>query len=287
MGQVEEQVRQFYDGFTDSDGHAGVAYSALMGEFWHHGEPESEDAGLSPAESAKALERKLIDEVRLPPGGWALDFGSGVGGPTVYMATLREGAHFVGLSNSEWLSQRAREHAAKHNMGKQVSFHTIGDEDYQSLGAWPDNCMDAVLWFESVCHLPDKASFFRSAARILKPGGRLGGIDWVQRPWGEYQSEAQIRRFIEPFQRYIKIPDLGTVDSYRAMIEDAGLVIETAEDLYAGMKCWGSTPAGDAQGWGVYGGEQAELFHGGKRVLDTARDAGVFTVGKFVAVKQD
>lgn len=113
------------------------------------------------------------------------------------MATLREGAHFVGLSNSEWLSQRARDHAAKHQMDKQVSFHTIGDEDYQLLGAWPDNCMDAVLWFESVCHLPDKASFFRSVARILKPGGRLGGIDWVQRPWGEYQTEAQIRPFIE------------------------------------------------------------------------------------------
>jgi cyclopropane fatty-acyl-phospholipid synthase-like methyltransferase len=277
VGEVEQQVRAYYDV-------AGPAYEALMGMFWHHGELESEGEGLSPAESAKALESKMVAAAGLQSGGWALDFGSGVGGATVHMASV-SGAHFVGVSNNEWLSQRARAYAAEQGVSDTVAFHTIGDEDYRTLAAWPDGSLDAVTWYESVVHLPDKAAFFRAAARILKPGGRLVGLDWLQRPFGEHQSDEQIMRWMEPVNRHISIPWHGTVDGYRAMIEDAGLVVEAAEDLYEGVQCWGSTPPEDGQGWFEYDGEAPEVFAEGKRALDDARAAGVFTVGKFVAVK--
>ena len=277
MGDVEQRVRAYYDV-------AGPAYEALMGPFWHHGDLASEEAGHSPAEAARALEERLVADSGLTAGGFALDFGSGVGGATVHMASV-SGAHFVGVSNNEWLSQRAREYARDQGLGETVTFHTIGDDDYRTLAAWPDGCLDAVTWYESVCHLPDKAAFFRAAARILKPGGRLVGLDWLQRPFGEHRTAEEIKRFMDPVEHHISIPWHGTVEGYREMIEDAGLVVERAVDLYPGVQCWGSTPPEDGQGWYSYDGEESEVFAEGKKALDAARAAGVFTVGEFVAVK--
>jgi hypothetical protein len=51
------------------------------------------------------------------------------------------------------------------------------------------------------------------------------------------------------------------------------------------VHCWGGTPPEDGQGWLKYDGADFERFADGKRTLDAARAAGVFTAGKFVAVK--
>ncbi|MBB5154265.1 methyltransferase domain-containing protein [Saccharopolyspora phatthalungensis] len=277
MGSVEQQVRRFYDV-------AGPAYASLMEDVWHHGKSDAEERGLSPVEAGLELAEELVRASGIQPGGRALDFGSGVGGSTIHMAAVSQ-ATFIGISNNEWLSGRARAHAHERGMADQVFFHTIGDEEYQTLGAWPDGSFDLVTFYESVVHLPDKQRFFDSAYRLVKPGGHLIGIDWLQRPFGENQTDEQIKRWMEPVERFISIPWHGTVESYRKMIEKAGFEVKVAEDMWAGVECWGSTPSNDAQGWLTYEGEEGDLFHDGKRALDAARGAGVFTVGQFVAVK--
>ena len=95
----------------------------------------------------------------------------------------------------------------------------------------------------------------------------------------------QIAPFIGPVEEVISIPNLGTLDEYREMISAAGFVIEVSEDLYPDVECWGSTPPDDGQGWGEYEGEQNTVIHDGKRVLDAARAAGVFSVARWVARK--
>ncbi|SMD21411.1 SAM-dependent methyltransferase [Lentzea albidocapillata] len=274
---VEQQVREYYD-------HAGPAYHALMGQFWHHGDLEAERAGLSPEEAAKALARKQIDAAGLRPGGTGLDFGSGVGGTAVYTASV-SGANVVGISNNEWLSAQARAYAAEQGMSERAAFLTVGDEDYKTLVAWPAGSLDMVSFYESVCHLPEKAAFFTAAFRVLKPGACLVGVDWIRRPFGEHLTEEQIAPFIGPVEQVISIPRLGTLDEYREMMSAAGFVVEAAEDLYPDVECWGSTPPDDGQGWGEYAGEQNTVIHDGKRVLDAARAAGVFSVARWVARK--
>lgn len=277
----EARVRRFYDASGEG---AGLAYEALMGTVWHHGDPAAEAAGMSVEQAALALERRLMEAARLRPGDRALDFGSGPGGATLNMADIT-GANFVGVSNAESLSQRARELATRKGLAERVSFVTIGDNDYRTLSAWPDASFDAVTFLESVCHVPDKQAFFNAVARVLKPGGRLVGMDWLQRPFGEHQTDERIHRIIGPVCEHIRLAGLGTLQSYPAMMRAAGFDVTDTVDLFEGVLCWGSTPPEDRDKWLTYDGPSGELFHDGKRALDAARGAGVFTVGWFAATR--
>ncbi|UIX32495.1 SAM-dependent methyltransferase [Streptomyces sp. GQFP] len=271
----EQQVRAFYD-------YAGPAYEAIMDDVWHHGDPAAEARGLSSRQAALALEERLVRLAGLRPGDRALDFGSGVGGAALHMAAF-SGATFVGLSNNEWLSQRARALAAERGQADRVQFLTVGDEDYTTLAAWPDMSFDAVTFYESVCHLPRKERFFQSAYRLLKPGGALVGVDWLRRPYGAHRSPEEIARFIDPVNETTCLAGLGTVHEYRAMLEGAGFRVGLAEDLFPGVLCWGSTPPEERPMWLGYDGPEGTLIRAGKQALDAARGAGVFTAGAFAA----
>lgn len=279
----EAKVRRFYDEGDEGEG-AGRAYTELMGTIWHHGSRDAEKAGKSPLEAAEILERQLMDLAGLKAGDRALDFGSGPGGATINMAQMT-GATFVGLSNTDTLSQRARQLAADKGLDDHVCFLTVGDRDYRTLNAWPTGSFDAVTFFESVCHLPDKQAFFHAAFRVLKPGGRLVGLDWLQRPFREHQTDEQIQAIIGPVCEHIRLAGLGTLDSYSAMMREAGFEVTDALDEFAGEPCWGSTPPEDRQKWLTYSGPSGELYQDGKRALDAARAAGVFTVGWFAATR--
>ncbi|MEI9942050.1 MAG: methyltransferase domain-containing protein [Pseudomonadota bacterium] len=272
----EEAVRTFYDS-------AAHCYESIMGHTWHHGDPSAEAKGLSVLESCQLLEQEIVKLAQLTPGKRALDFGSGVGGPTTYMAKV-SGAAFTGVSNNALLTQRASALASELAV-PQATFLTIADEDYKQFPQFPEASLDAVTFYESVCHLPDKAAFFKAAYRILKPGGRLVGIDWLQRPFGENVSEAQIMKFMTPVNELICIPWHGTVESYEALIEQAGFTVTISRDMFEGQECWGSTPDTERPQWLGYEGPDEERFRKGKEALDAARGAGVFTVGMFAATK--
>jgi tocopherol O-methyltransferase len=273
----EARVREHFDS-------AGPCLEALVGHTWHHGDPELEARGHSVLEACRGLEDDLIIAASLPAEGRALDFGSGIGGPTVHMAAF-SGATFVGLSNNEWLNQRARKLAAAVDLSYRVSFLTTGDDDYKTLGAFADASFDAVTFLESTCYLEDKQAFFCAAHRVLKPGARIVGIERLQRPFAEHMTDAQIMKYMAPVNEHCCIASHGTLASYRAMLEAAGFKVLTARDLFEGVQCWGSQPPEDREAWQTYAGPEAERIRRGKSALDAARDAGVFTVGMFVAQK--
>jgi tocopherol O-methyltransferase len=272
----ESKVRRYYDSATQ-------CYEAIMGDTWHHADPAAEARGLSISEACQRLEEELVERSGLRPGGWALDFGTGVGGPTLHMARVSR-AHFVGVTNNELCNQKARARAEAAGLSEKVGFLTMGDMDYKHL-PFADASFEAVFFYESVCHLPDKAAFFREAFRVLTPGGRLAGIDWLQRPFGARQTEAQILEVMGPVNHYICIPGHGTLAGYGRFLGDAGFDVLLARDLFEGVHCWGSTPPEQRSEWLEYEGPERELFRNGKQALDAARAAGVFTVGMFVAEK--
>lgn len=273
----EQKVRLFYDS-------AVHCYQSIMGHTWHHGDPDAEARGLSGLEACQLLEEQIVTLSGVQDGERALDFGSGVGGPTLHMAKVSS-ARWIGVSNNEGLSQRARVRAAELGLADRACFWTIGDDDYKTFSPFIDGGLDAVTFYESVCHLPDKQAFFQSVFRILKPGGRLVGMDWIQRPFGENQTEEQIMRFMQTVNETICIPWHGTVETYESMMTTAGFEVTVARDMFEGVKCWGSTPTQERPQWVNYEGPDSIRFRAGKAALDAAREAGVFTVGFFAATK--
>lgn len=273
----EHKVREFYDD-------AIHCYESIMGDRWHHGDPQAEASGVPALRACELLEETIVSLSGLKKGDRALDFGSGIGGPTLHMSKVSS-ASFVGVTNNDGLTERARQNAAKNRLAAQVSFLTIGDSDYQTLPAFADGSFNAVTFYESVCHVSDKAAFFRAAFRVLAPGGHLAGIDWLERPFAAHQSEESILSFIKPVNDSTCFSGLGTVRGYRSMLEAAGFQVTMARDMFEGVKCWGSTPTDERPKWLNYEGPGAETFRRGKIALDAAREAGVFTVGMFAAQK--
>lgn len=274
--QHEQLVREFYDT-------AGPCFETVMGDLWHFGDPVAEANGASMREAALALEERLLEQSGLGADGWALDFGSGVGGVTLHMSSVSR-ARFVGVTNNEVINRRARARALEAGMSSRVSFLTIGDTDYKNL-PFADASFDAAFFLESVCHLSDKAAFFREVFRVLKPRARLAGTDWLQRSFGERQTQEQILEFMRPVNEAYFIPEHGTVESYEAMAEAAGFRVVVARDLFEGVLCSGSQPPEHHDGFREYEGPEHEALWHGKAALDAARSAGVFTVGMIVAEK--
>jgi tocopherol O-methyltransferase len=240
----ESKVRQYYDTATQ-------CYEAIMGDTWHHADPAAEARGLSIPEACKRLEEELVERSGLRAGGWALDFGTGVGGPTLHMARVSQ-AHFVGVTNNELCNQKARARAEGAGLSEQVGFLTMGDTDYKHL-PFADASFDAVFFYESV--------------------------------FGARQTEEQILEVMGPVNHYICIPGHGTLVSYGRVLVDIGFELLLARDMFEGVHCWGSTPPEQRSEWLEYDGPERELFRNGKQALDAARAAGVFTVGMFVAEK--
>ncbi|QRP45664.1 cyclopropane-fatty-acyl-phospholipid synthase family protein [Amycolatopsis sp. FDAARGOS 1241] len=277
-GGIEETVRGYYNAAID-------AYSVMMPQdAWHHGDERAHEAGLSSEEAALDMQRQLVAAAGITADDLVLDFGSGVGGAVVTMAEMT-GARFIGISNNDALTAKAQRLAAARGLADKAFFHSVGDTEYRTLGAWPDGAFAAITYQESVVHLPDKQAFFNAAFRVLRPGGTLAAVDWIQRPWGEYRSPEQIDAVMSEVNRAFCIPYHATVEQYRDMLASAGFTVREAIDLFPSGPCWGSTPEDEREKWLAYEGDRNDLFHDGKVALDAARAAGVFSVAKLVATK--
>jgi tocopherol O-methyltransferase len=272
----EHRVQLFYDS-------ALHCYQEIMGDRWHHADPDALAVGLPRLRGCELLEERIAGLCGLGPGDAAIDFGSGIGGPTIHMARVT-GASFVGVTNNERINAIARAKAARLGLEGQVSFRTVDDVGYKSL-PFGDGAFRAATFYESVCHLTDKAALFRELARVLAPGGRLAGMDWIQRTFGEHQTEADVIRFMAPVNEAISIPWHGTVEGYRRLLEDAGLEVVIARDLYPGVRCWSAVQDDETPAWVGYEGPDQHMFRRGEQALAAARRAGVFSVGMWVAVK--
>ena len=272
----EHRVQEFYDS-------ALPCYERIMGDRWHHADPDALAVGLPRLRGCEILEERIAALCGLRAGDCALDFGSGIGGPTLHMARVT-GAAFIGVSNCERLNALARAKVARAGLTPRVTFHTLDDLGYKAL-PFRDGTFHAVTFFESVCHVPDKAALFRELARVLAPGGRLGGMDWIQRPFGMYQSAAAIAQFIQPINDAIAIPAHGTIASYFGDLEAAGLQVAIARDLYDGVLCWTTVQDEETPAWAGYEGPEHQRFRRGEQALATARRAGVFSIGMWVATK--
>lgn len=191
------------------------------------------DAGGSPveyADDAIAFLEILWGAGRLSPGGpdelravldgvdlegrTVLDFGCGAGGVTVSLVADYGAAHVTGIDVEAPGLERARQLARERGVDDRVALQQVVP------GPLPfdDGTFDVFFSRDVIIHVPDKEALFAEAYRVLVPGGRLVGSDWLIGHDGE--PSAAMRRYLELEGHSFHMQSPAR---YRRALEGAGL----------------------------------------------------------------
>lgn len=257
-------------------------YREFLGNHWHTGY-YLPHGPIGPQDQLR-MERRIAASADLATARDVLDVGCGVGGPACHLASLT-GARIRGLTPNAAQIKLARALAREAKLGDRVTF----DQGSASDLPYADESFDAVLFFEAPCHFADRDQFFREVRRVLCPGGRLAGEDWLA---ADGLSAAATERYLRPVCDTWAIPALGTVTGYADGMTAAGLVVREAVDLREEMAL--------LRGFIVDPGHRAELAREIDETTDPIRKiikigllrlgeaaaAGAFTLGRFLAVKE-
>jgi demethylmenaquinone methyltransferase / 2-methoxy-6-polyprenyl-1,4-benzoquinol methylase len=117
--------------------------------------------------------RWATDEAALPPGGVALDVGTGTGDLALALAASAPGARVVGLDYTAPMLRRAPAKAARSPVGDRVTW-VLGDG--QRL-PFPDGTFDAVTSAFVLRNFADLDAAFAEMARVVRPGGRVVALE--------------------------------------------------------------------------------------------------------------
>lgn len=193
-------------------------YQEIWGDHVHHGYwatgAESSD------EAALALVELLAKRLSLRPGDEVCDIGCGYGATSEVIAA-RYGVRATGVTVSYAQLEQAKTRAAR-NRALTFAYRDWLANDFA------DGQFDCVFSIESSEHMADKQRFFEEAFRTLRPGGRFGVCAWLAR---EDAHCWEVRHLLEPICREGRLPSMGTETEYRLMAENAGLAVESFEDL--------------------------------------------------------
>ncbi|MEV7318065.1 methyltransferase domain-containing protein [Streptomyces microflavus] len=244
----------------------------------HHFPPLRPHETLAAAQTRS--ERALADRARLTTGQWALDIGSGVGGPALTIAQ-HSNAQVVGIDLSHLRTTKARERAARIGPSLPVQF-VEGDA---TRLPFPDATFDVCYSFEAICHMPDKLQVHTEAFRVLKPGGRYLGYDWLA---ADGLDLADHEQYIEPICQYHGIPDLDTPTQLDERLRQAGFAepqvtpVESPADMH---RTWDLLERHDQLAHGLNDPVIAFMSSGAKALYQGAR-ANKFTIGRWEAEKR-
>jgi tocopherol O-methyltransferase len=257
-------------------------YREFLGNHWHTGY-YSPHGPIGPQHQLR-MEQRIAQSADLTSARDVLDVGCGVGGTACHLATLTS-ARIRGLTPNAVQLDLARALARETDLTGRVTF----DRGSARKLPYPDESFDVVLFFESPCHFPDRDRFFQEVRRVLRPGGRLAGEDWLA---AEGLSVATRERYIRPICDTWAIPALDTVAGYAKGMTSSGLGVREAIDLREEMALH--------RGFIVEPDDQAEVAREISQTADPIRRiimegllrlgeavaAGAFTLGRFLAVKE-
>ncbi len=129
----------------------------------------------SHSESLLNMNRVLASHTGIRSGQRILDAGCGIGGSAIWLAKTYD-VEVVGITPVASQVARARRYAQEQGLAGRVSFE---QQDY-SHTTFPQASFDVIWVMESLCHAPDKRLVLAEARRLLRPGGRLGIVEYMR-----------------------------------------------------------------------------------------------------------
>ncbi|KAM6568127.1 hypothetical protein CsatB_016112 [Cannabis sativa] len=159
--------------------------------------------------------KKFVEKLELKPGQRVLDVGCGIGGGDFYMAENFD-VEVVGIDLSVNMISLALERATGLKCSVEFEVADCTKKTY------PHNSFDVIYSRDTILHIQDKPTLFKSFFKWLKPGGKVLISDYCKSA-GTPSIE---------FSNYIKQRgyDLHDVEAYGQMLKNAGFEDVIAED---------------------------------------------------------
>jgi ubiquinone/menaquinone biosynthesis C-methylase UbiE len=173
-----------------------------------------------------AATKELASALGIESEDRILDIGSGLGGPSRYLAATY-GARVQGIDLSPSFVDAARFLAKKTGLDARVTY------DCANALALPfdDGAFD-IAWTQHVAmNIEDRAALYAEAFRVLRPGGRFAMFDVIA-------ASGEPLHYPVPWARSIATSFLRTTDELRALLEQQGFRIESWMDCTADGVAW-------------------------------------------------
>ena len=169
---------------------------------------------------------EVVGPARIGTGDVVADAACGVGGTALHLAgTL--GCRVIGLNISEKQLEAAGELAKSDGLEHLVEFRFSDCSEEIRL---PNSSVDVVVSIDGACHMADRARLLKECARILRPGGRLAGSDWMP---AQALTPEEYREYIQPICESWSMVDLESPAGYVDKLRAAGLEALGIMDLSA------------------------------------------------------
>lgn len=215
---------------STSDAQGAAHYYDLVTDFYEYGWGQSfhfapRARGERLDASIARLEHLVAARLGLRPGMKVLDAGCGVGGPMRSIARF-SGAEVEGVTINAYQVGKANGH--NRDAGLDDRCRAV-QGDFTAL-QHPDDHFDAAYTFEAICHVADRAAVFRELARVVKPGGLVGGTDWCTTA-AFRADDPEHQRICADIVEGNGLAPLVSMEAYRAAIAEAGLELLESRDL--------------------------------------------------------
>lgn len=188
------------------DGAEGELWELAMGEQIHIG-------GLSAS-------MDLADRASIAENSEGVDLCCCNGAGMRFLVRFRNAGHMTGVDATERIVDRGRLRTEEEGLSDRIEF-IHGDATESGL---PNASADFIWGEDAWCYVADKGKLIAEATRIVRPGGKVAFTDWLTGP--EPISDQEAERFL----RFMKFPNVLDLDDYRALLQDCGCQVETAED---------------------------------------------------------
>lgn len=154
----------------------------------------------------------------IAPGARGIDIGSGLGGPSRYLAAKFD-CHVQGVDLSPAFVEAATYLAKRTGLDENVAYDCA-----DALALPYDDQRFDFAWTQHVAmNIADRPRLYREAHRVLKPGGKFAAYDVVAGASGE-------PHFPVPWSRGPETNFLVTPSAMRAALEQAGFEVVTWDD---------------------------------------------------------
>ena len=204
-------IWRLFDLLLDTDAFLNLGYSK-----WY----QSHVVGSSQRRLVTEVGSRVASYLPATDGVRLLDVGCGRGGPAIHLAD-RFGFRVTGVDLVPYNIERATENA--HGQHVETEF-VVGDATQLPFRT---DSFTACTAIDALVYLPDRHRVFAAVADVLEPEGVFVLSDLVMQP---NVSEKE-RMAVDSYADAWDMPSLGTVQQYKAALDDAGFALKAVEDI--------------------------------------------------------